>query len=846
MIIGSIAIIALAALLAPWLHRWLGWRAGYVLALAPAAGFVYYARELMGVAEGRALVSTLEWLPELGVSLGFRVDGLSMLFCLLITGIGTFVLMYATPYMKDYALRGRFFSYLLGFMGSMLGLVVADNVILLFIFWELTSITSYLLIGFDHDRLAARKAALQALLTTGLGGLALLAGLILLATAAGTYEISRMGPISGDHPLYVGALVCILAGCFTKSAQFPFHYWLPNAMEAPSPVSAFLHSSTMVKAGVFLLAKLNPIMGETALWDTLLVGFGGFTMLFAAYLATRKTELKPVLAYSTVSSLGIITMLIGVGGTYGTLAAMGYLFAHALFKAALFLIAGIVVHATHEKNTEKLGGLARAMPFTALAAVVAGLSLAGAPPMLGFVGKELLLKAGLGSANAIPAIAIASVTGVAAALTVMAAFVVVWKPFFGRKPEHAGHAHDDAANNDDASNDHGHHGHGDHAPHEAPFTMWIGPITLGVLTILGALLPVYFVDAVVKSAAHDVLHNAAAIEPVARTVYEGTSLAAFDMLYISTPLLISLGALAVGLVLYVLRKPYRATTELLAPIDRVGPLRMYHWALDGVVALAKRQTRFLQNGSLPIYLRFVVTAMLVLVGVALLRTGGLGTLRNDLDDLGIVEGILVLMMIAAAYATTRQRSRLATIAILGIVGYAVALIFVLFGAPDVSMTQFAVETLTVVLFVLVVYHLPRFALFSNRATRLMDALIASVAGLAVGALVLASSAETSIAPISWYFNEHAYPAEGDPAGRHYAYGRNLVNVILVDFRSMDTLGEITVLGIAAIGVFTLLRLRPDREPFAEPTGAATFGADEPDHKRASQGEGERPHREGSA
>ncbi len=846
MIIGSIAIIVLAAVLAPWLHRWFGWRAGYLLALAPAAGFVYFVRELAGVAGGTPLAERLEWLPELGVSLGFRVDGLSMLFCLLITGIGTFVLMYATPYMKDYALRGRFFSYLLGFMASMLGLVVADNVILLFIFWELTSITSYLLIGFDHDRLAARKAALQALLTTGLGGLALLAGLILLATAAGTYEISQMGPIGADHPLYVGALLCILAGCFTKSAQFPFHYWLPNAMEAPSPVSAFLHSSTMVKAGVFLLAKLNPIMGETALWDTLLVGFGGFTMLFAAYLATRKTELKPVLAYSTVSSLGIITMLIGVGGKYGCLAAMGYLFAHALFKAALFLIAGIVVHATHEKNTEKLGGLARALPFSAIAAVVAGLSLAGAPPMLGFVGKELLLKAGLGSENVIPAVVLAAVTGVAAALTVMAAFVVVWKPFFGRKPEPTPHDDHHAPAHADG------HDHDDHAPHEAPFTMWIGPITLGVLTVLGALLPVYFVDAIVKTAAQDILQNAAIEGPGPREpggIYDETLLAATDMLYISTPLLISLGALVFGAVLYVLRKPYREATELLAPIDRVGPLRMYHWALDGVVALAKGQTRFIQNGSLPIYLRFIVAAMIALLGVALIRTGGLGQVTPDitqLDELGAIEGILVILMIAAAYATTRQRSRLATIAILGIVGYGVALIFVLFGAPDVSMTQFAVETLTVVLFVLVVYHLPRFALFSNRGTRLMDAALATVVGLGLGAFALASSAETSIAPISWYFNEHAYPAEGDPEGRHYAYGRNLVNIILVDFRSMDTLGEITVLGIAAIGVFTLLRLRPDREPFAEPEGAATFGAGVPDTEKPNRGKGERPHREGSA
>jgi len=833
-LIASIAIIALAAVVSPWVYRALGWRAGYLLALAPAAGFVWYVQQVATVAGGGALVSTFEWLPELGVRLGFRVDGLGMLFALLITGIGTFVLLYATPYMKDHALKGRFFSYLLGFMGSMLGLVVSDNVILLFIFWELTSITSYLLIGFDHDRLAARKAALQALLTTGLGGLALLAGVILLATAAGTYEISQMGPISGDHPLYIGALVCILAGCFTKSAQFPFHYWLPNAMEAPSPVSAFLHSSTMVKAGVFLLAKLNPIMGETALWSGLLTGFGAFTMLFAAYLATRKTYLKPVLAYSTVSSLGIITMLIGVGGEKGAIAAMAYLFAHALFKAALFLIAGIVTHATHEKDTEKLGGLWKAMPITAAAAVVGGLSLAGAPPMLGFVGKELLLKGALESHAPVPAWALGGAAGVAAALTVMAAVVVVWKPFFGRKPEKAAEAHHDDHAHHDAHGDDHHHGEA----HEAPVTMWIGPITLGVLTILGALMPALFVDDVVKPAARDIYANAALMasgEMAPPAKIGETKLGAIDLFYPSLPLAISLGALAVGVVLYLLRRPYRATAELLGPLDRVGPLRMYHWALDGVLALAKGQTRYLQNGSLPIYLRFSVTALLVLVGVALLRTGGFGELTPDWTDIGMVEALLVLLMIAAAIATTRQRSRLATIAILGIVGYSVALVFVLFGAPDVSMTQFAVETLTVVLFVLVVYHLPRFQLFSSRATRGMDAVLASVAGLALGAAVLASSLDSTIAPISWYFNEHAYPAPGDPEGRHYAYGKNLVNVILVDFRSTDTLGEIVVLGIAAIGVFTLLRLRPDREPFAEPGGGGTFGSTEPDQPKGDDG-----------
>ena len=793
MILASLILLSLTAAVSPWVSRWLGRAAGPLLAAVPAVVFLTLLNRLGAVTgEGGGPISTsLAWIPSLGIDLSFRLDGLSLLFALLITGIGSLVVLYASEYLREHPLRHRFYAFLLAFMVSMLGVVTADDVILLFAFWELTSITSYLLIGFDHDKRDSRRSATQALLVTGLGGLALLAGLLLLGIAAGdvagvpggVWTLSEILSIDGiaaglaSHPLFPGLVACVLLGALTKSAQFPFHFWLPNAMAAPTPVSAYLHSSTMVKAGVYLVMRLNPALEGGAGWSWALLGFGGATMLVGAVLACRETQFKKVLAYSTVSSLGIMVLFTGVGGEYGALAAGGYLLAHALFKACLFLVAGSVTHGTGSKDIEALGGLRRAMPLTAAAGLIGGLSMAGTPPLMGFVGKELLLKASTHPPEASVAhgyaAALTAAVFVAAVLTVIVSVLVGWRPFFA------------ASTRDEPLRG-----------HEPGWRMQAGPGVLAALTVVLAFTPGLFPKPVLGATIASITGHA----PEASHV----KVAVWDLLFpfagFSAAFALSLAALGAGVVLYRLRGAWRpALRGALAAADPVSPARAYGGVLAGSVLLARWLTGTVQSGKLNLYVAWVVLTTTALVIWGLVRSGDPVT-GFEQAGLTFLDASLITLIVLGAAACTWYRSRLAAIAALGMVGYAVAVVFVVLGVPDIAMTQFSIETLTVIIFVLVIYQLPRFNVYSGVGRRMVDAAIAMGFGGSVTLLVLVARGNgAGLTPISETLGEWSLTR---------AFGRNVVNVILVDFRGMDTMGEITVLGIAAIGVYTLLRLRP--------------------------------------
>ncbi len=759
------------AIAAPWLHRFAPRHAGWLAALLPFALMIYFISLVPAVAGGDALRFSYAWVPGLGVNLSFRIDGLSLLFALLITGIGTLVLIYAGGYLANDPMLGRMLTLLLIFMAAMLGIVTSDNLIALFVFWELTTISSYMLIGYKHEYEKARKAALQSLLVTGIGGLALLAGIVLLGQIAGTLEISEMltqGDVVRAHPLYGGILALVLFGAFTKSAQFPFHFWLPGAMEAPTPVSSYLHSATMVKAGVFLLARLNPVLGGTEAWQLLLTFFGGATMIVGSFLAVQQTDLKRILAYTTVSALGTLVLLIGVGTDDAIKAAMVFTLGHALYKGALFQVAGSVDHETGARDISQLGGLRTAMPITAAAAMLAALSMAGLPPMLGFIAKEVQYKANLGEPILI---GIALLTNI---LTVVAAGFVSLRVFTGQPAPATEQAH------------------------EAPLSMWLGPVALALGGLGAGLFSTQIGDLLIGPAAGSVLGKVKAVELVLWAGIEGAA---------GQALALSGVTLLAGIGLYYARSIFPHIAAATAPLAALGAESWYHRAVNGMLALAERQTRVLQNGYLRFYIGLIIITTLILTSLMLLVGRVTITIPQNWTDVRVYELVVALIIISATTFVLRATSRMAAVVGLGFVGYGMALVFLLFAGPDLAITQFAVETLVAILFVLVVYRLPRFSNLSTIGARLRSAALAIAGGVLMTLLTLMALAEPGDSRLSAYMAENSLPL---------ANGRNVVNVILVDFRGFDTMGEITVLGLAAIGIYALLKLvlapEHDRQP----------------------------------
>lgn len=769
------------SLLAPWLARLLRRLSGWLIALLPLGLFLYFARLTGMVAEGQVIVARYPWVPSLGVNLNFVVDGLGLFMALIISGIGTLVIIYASSYLAHHEHIGRFYAFILMFMASMLALVLADNIFVMFIAWELTSLASYFLIGFYHEREEARDAALQALLVTNAGGLAMMAGLILLSMAGGSSDFSTLR-LAGDavrsHSLYAPILALILLGAFTKSAQFPFHFWLPNAMAGPAPVSTYLHSATMVTAGVYLLARLTPTLGGTGYWFYTITLVGAITALLGAWRAWQQTDLKALLAYSTISALGTLMLLVGVGTEPALTTAVLFLLVHALYKAGLFMAAGTIDHETHSRNVDELGGLRRTLPYTFAATILAALSMAGIPPLLGFVSKELMYETTLHLGIAGWQWGLTVVLLLTNLLMVTAAAIVAVRPFFGPATAHQ-------------------------PQHRPSFKMWLGPLLLGsvalALGLLAAAPP--FSANVIAPAVAAITGHAAEVE---LSLWHGlTPMVALSVVTLG-------GGIAFYRVHLRLRRRFTSRGTAVAPgAARLAPARVYDAALSGLMTVAKSVTSILQNGYLRYYLLFVVVTFMLLVGVTLLSRGAVSWADLELTRIRVHEGVIVAVILAAVLTVVRINTRLGAVATLGVVGYGIAVLYLLFSGPDLAMTQFAVETLAVVLFVLVLYRLPRFETFSKPSTRLRDAVIAILIGSLMGGLVLA--AKTVIAPsaVTDFYAANSYVL---------AKGHNVVNVVLTDFRGFDTMVEVTVLSVAAIGVYALLKSRPQlREKPEKPT-----------------------------
>ncbi len=736
--------------------------AGLLPPVLAAALFVLFLGMVPEIADEQVLRWAWDWVPSLGIAITFLVDGLSLTFALLITGIGSLVFLYSSKYLQGHPHFARFMLFIVMFMLSMLGLVLADNLLTLFVFWELTTITSYLLIGFDHSTAKGRRSALQALLLTGTGGLALLAGFILIGNVAGTFELSEIraqGGVLIESALYLPILILVLAGTFTKSAQFPLHFWLPNAMAAPTPVSAYLHSATMVKAGVYLMARMHPNLGGTDVWLWVLTIAGAVTAVFASIMALKQTDLKQSLAYTTLMALGTLTLFLAADVGYAITAVMTFLVVHSLYKAALFLVVGIIDHSTGTRHVNELGGLARAMPITAVAAGVAALSMAGLPPFIGFIGKEIKYAGAL-AVGSEPAFVAAAVL-VSNALMLAVAGIVSFSPFWRRK-----HLAEPLN------------------PHEAPWQMLAGPIILAALGALFGIYPELLARSLVNPGVAAILGPD--VTPAALKLWAGFNL----------PLVLSLVTFALGWLFYYYRRGLR--TWLIGLGERL-PVFDNGWdnVLDGLKALAAWQTRLVQGGLLRRYLFITFATFLVAVaGTIWLKAGPMPALEWPV--LQVQHWVVIAIVVAGALLTLTTSSRIAAIAGLGAVGIGVALIFIIFGAPDVAITQLLVETLVVVLFAVAALKLPQLDPDGTKRHRPLDAALAVSIGIGVTVVMLMVTDGPIDRRLTDYFEVTSWPE---------AFGRNIVNVILVDFRALDTFGEIAVVAIAALSAFALLKGR---------------------------------------
>ena len=765
-------IILLPLILGTTLVSWLKQFSRGVTALGAIgvslSSLVLLLSQAQDVFNGKTVIQTWPWLTQVGIDFSFRLDALGLLFSLLITGIGTLIYIYAYYYLSPKNSLSKLYVLLMLFMAAMLGISLSNNLILLLIFWELTSISSFLLVGYWSNYDAAQRGSRMALTITGMGGLCMLGGFVLLAQITGTYQIDQILTMSSQiqqHSLFVPTLLLILMGAFTKSAQFPFHFWLPNAMAAPTPVSAYLHSATMVKAGIFLLARLLPIFAGATLYHNLVTFIGLFTLCMAAFFAIFKEDLKGLLAYSTISHLGLIVCLLGIGSPLAVAAAIFHIINHATFKAALFMIAGIIDHESGTRDLRKLSGLWQLLPFTATLTMITAASMAGVPLTNGFLSKEMFfteLLANLTGPVMIVSAIIATFAGIfAVAYSVRLVHGVFFDGPLGKEIP-----------NKEA--------------HEPPFGMRAPATLLAVLCILVGLFPALLVEHIVNSTARASIQNPA---------FEGTHLAIWHGL--NAPLLMSVIALLGGLIFYfALAKGGKLRRIDLDPfLGRLQGKVLFDLFLKYLLLSSRKFRRFTENGKLQSYVLWILIFSVAIVIVPFWLQG-IGTGSRELVHAPVIAIVLWLLLFSACWMMLWfHHERIKAVLISGAVGLVVTMVFICFSAPDLALTQITVDVVTTVLLLMSLSLLPQLTPYeSSVSRRWRDALIAIIVGLGIAWIswLIMTRDHNSI---SWFFMQQSIPLGG---------GTNVVNVILVDFRGFDTFGEITVLGIAAIGTLCMM------------------------------------------
>ena len=780
-----------AALLVPSLYKQLnrihtGW---FVLGV-PVLIFLYFLTYTSAISQGNAFISTVAWLPSLGIDLVFYVDGLALTFSLIVTGMGALVTLYSIFYLsQEREALNSFYVYLLLFMGAMLGLVFSDNIFVLYVFWELTSIASFLLIAYWFEREKSRYGALKSLLITILGGLAMLAGLIMMAMMTGTYSIREMlASIDSvtNHYLFIPAMVLVLIGAFTKSAQFPFSIWLPDAMEAPTPISAYLHSATMVKAGIYLVARLTPVFGGTAEWFWIISATGLVTLLYGSFNAVRQVDLKALLAYSTVSQLGLIMSLLGMGSAaiyYGTgneaavyalacFAAIFHMVNHAAFKGCLFMVVGIIDHETGTRDIRRLGGLMQIMPITFTLMCIGSFAMAGLPPFSGFLSKEMFFTAVINAMQMFSfnmesvGVLFPLVAWLASVFTFIYCLILVLKIFTGPfKPEQL-----------------------NRPIHEPPVGLLIAPVVLAGLVIGFFFYPDILSQYLLQPAWAAILPamDQAGLLTVEIAVWHG----------FTRELGMTIAMVLLGIVLYIYLPKWYRIYSFYPPALTLN--NIYDQGLQGLQRASRWLTNAYMTGSVRDYLLYIFSFIVIIVSASLWLFNGI-SFDSSLDaSVAFYEFGLAAAMLAAALTVLFSNSRLISILATCAVGFLVALFFVLFRAPDLALTQLVVETITTVLFLLCFYHLPQLRKeLSGVRFKLTNLLVSLGAGALVTVLALSAHSTRLFSSISSYYQDSF----------ELAGAKNIVNSILVDFRGFDTMLEILVLFMAGLGVFVLIKLR---------------------------------------